>query len=266
MKIMLFSILFLILAMQADAGGNCEKTLKLESTCGSYCYKVVRPFLDHMKALQQKTEDKDDGRREKLEKIEEKCGKAEKNYDELERSLQSKWEKLEGKIELELKSTQEMWKNFELKIKQELEEVKTLQQSVIDTYDYLEQTLSDKFESLERTIGLQSQNLQVTTTQKPTPRQVLAGNAGNGQYYVDDNNRVNFHEAKRRCEQLGGYLRGDVSLDANAIIGVYRNRVFWTDGVNGDGKCQTTIFARNIIKIRKENCQIKRNFICSKGN
>ncbi|XP_034098512.2 accessory gland protein Acp29AB-like [Drosophila albomicans] len=61
MKNNLFSILIALLAVQ-KSNANCEESRELESTCGKYCFKVVKPFLDHMKMCQSRADDIEDKR------------------------------------------------------------------------------------------------------------------------------------------------------------------------------------------------------------
>ncbi|XP_062131315.1 accessory gland protein Acp29AB-like [Drosophila sulfurigaster albostrigata] len=61
MKNNLFSILITLLAVQ-KCNANCEESRELESACGKYCFKVVKPFLDYMKILQSRADEIEDKR------------------------------------------------------------------------------------------------------------------------------------------------------------------------------------------------------------
>ncbi|KAL7739788.1 hypothetical protein ACLKA6_018034 [Drosophila palustris] len=73
MRNSLICVLVSVLSVQGSKE-NCEESRQLESSCGSYCFKVVRPILDHTKMLQSRVENDDvfekKVTREKLENIE----------------------------------------------------------------------------------------------------------------------------------------------------------------------------------------------------
>ncbi|XP_034487351.1 uncharacterized protein LOC117791649 [Drosophila innubila] len=140
MKIILILILISVFAVQAEWGEHCERSLELESECGRYCYKVVRPFLDHIKTLQPKDADKDGSQ---LEKFKEKIEMVENKYDTLEHDLLKKWEQLERKIEME-------W-----------QEIKTLQQEASNKY----QNILNKLDSIQNTKRTNSPATFVNTFQ-----------------------------------------------------------------------------------------------------
>lgn len=78
---------------------------QLECNCGSYCYKVVLPLLDHLKALKQKAEEKDQSLEQRLLKklasLEKKIDKAENKNNITDLELREKLTKVERKIDLQ---------------------------------------------------------------------------------------------------------------------------------------------------------------------
>ncbi|XP_060660369.1 C-type lectin 37Db-like [Drosophila nasuta] len=73
MKIVLFSILIAVLAVQ-KCQANCQELRELESTCGRYCFKSLHPILEHTRVLQSRISYleaiEDSKTHEKLENIE----------------------------------------------------------------------------------------------------------------------------------------------------------------------------------------------------
>lgn len=56
MKITLVVLLISIAAIQGNPE-SCQNSRELETNSGNYCFKVVRPVLDHTKALQSQLDD-----------------------------------------------------------------------------------------------------------------------------------------------------------------------------------------------------------------
>ncbi|KAM8717717.1 hypothetical protein ACLKA7_004422 [Drosophila subpalustris] len=56
MKNSLIWLLITVLLIQ-ESRATCAEWKQLESTCGSYCFKVLRPVLDHTRALQSQVND-----------------------------------------------------------------------------------------------------------------------------------------------------------------------------------------------------------------
>ncbi|XP_062141804.1 uncharacterized protein LOC133849723 [Drosophila sulfurigaster albostrigata] len=54
------TIILFVSLISAVAGNsveiNCQESKELESTCGNYCFKAIKPVLDHTKYLQSQTQ------------------------------------------------------------------------------------------------------------------------------------------------------------------------------------------------------------------
>lgn len=95
---------------------------------------------------------------------------------------------------------------------------------------------------------------------RPTPKDIFVDN-----YYVENNIRANFGEAKYQCEELGGLL----DFGPSAIIfGAQKNTAYWTGGefrFNSKGVyCKSIAFFEQSSEVSFNNCDLKQHFICRK--
>ncbi|XP_034473571.1 C-type lectin 37Db-like [Drosophila innubila] len=91
MRNILIWILISVIVVQASKE-NCKESSQLESSCGSYCFKVVRPILDHAKMLQSRVENDEvfekNVVRQRLEHIEALLHEFNTKFNSLERTIQ----------------------------------------------------------------------------------------------------------------------------------------------------------------------------------
>ncbi|EDW03506.1 GH11271, partial [Drosophila grimshawi] len=144
---------------------TCEKDAQLENTCGKFCFKVVKPILGHMAALQIKTIDQEDKEKSvlqsKLDNIEKELKQVKVDKDNCpdqsellkqNADLQSKLENMEneltGEKEAQLENTCGSY-CFKV-VKPILKQSVALQEKIMDQEDKEKSDLQSKLDNIEK--------------------------------------------------------------------------------------------------------------------
>ncbi|XP_032592032.1 accessory gland protein Acp29AB-like [Drosophila grimshawi] len=170
MQIILVTLLISVPPL-LGVSSTCEKDAQLENTCGKFCFKVVKPILGHMAALQIKTIDQEDKEKSVLQS----------KLDNIEKELkQVKVDKDNCPDQSEL-----LKQNADLKSKLEnMEKVLVLLHKIDDEHD-------QKLKDYEQTFKGQPE---------------LFKKIGSKYYYIEEHATMDWYAAAHRCHQLGAHL------------------------------------------------------------
>ncbi|XP_032592009.1 C-type lectin domain family 4 member M-like isoform X1 [Drosophila grimshawi] len=261
MQIILVTLLISVPPL-LGVSSTCEKDAQLENTCGKFCFKVVKPILGHMAALQIKTIDQEDKEKSVLQS----------KLDNIEKELkQVKVDKDNCPDQSEL-----LKQNADLQSKLEnMENELVLLHKIDDEHD-------QKLE--EQTFKCQPE---------------LFKKIGSKYYYIEDQVKKNWYAAVHRCHQLGAHLvsvQNQTEYDA-IIAKLSPHKRYWIDvndlseegkyishttgigaaflnwypafnpdNYGGNEDCGSFWYVGNRYGMNDFNCFCKCNFICETFN
>ncbi|XP_034473564.1 C-type lectin domain family 4 member K-like isoform X2 [Drosophila innubila] len=242
----LISLLIVVMLLLQQSSASCAEWKQLETTCSSYCFKVLRPVLDHTKALQGQVNDSKH-QTESLTKLEDPEKLTQERADVYFKRLEQKLEELRkmivkqhgdfsGKfqsIERELEKIDELEKKLDQilenqnnviqkrddNLKQKLdsmakvENIKQLQDRLNIFEKKFDQKLENIGKSTETTLqkhvaGLTAKLNDLLKVNEVRKKTVRKPfqKIGSKYYYIERTERVNWFVAAHKCLQFGGHL------------------------------------------------------------
>ncbi|XP_034473567.1 tetranectin-like protein isoform X2 [Drosophila innubila] len=253
-------LLIVSILLVQESNASCAEWKQLETTCGSYCFKVLRPILDHTKALQSQVNDS---------KHQTECLMQPKRNEDLS-----------GKFHNITREIDNL--NQKLDYLAKTENVEQLQNRL----DALEKKLDQKFENIVKlTKSVAVNDGKVLLFGKPFQK------IGSKYYYVETTEKVTWFVAAHKCLEYGGHLASIQSSCEVSELNAHllSNTEYWIDindlGTEGVYLSATTGFPASYLSWNKiepnnvnnsehcviynkdyhmndDNCQVKHRFIC----
>ncbi|XP_062138065.1 accessory gland protein Acp29AB-like [Drosophila sulfurigaster albostrigata] len=242
MKICLFSILIAVFAVQ-KCKANCEESRELESTCGKYCFKVVRPFLQHAKMFYSQTEENE--KSNTLQSLSD-------NINELSKTLKAEMLSINREIRLikqKLEPSEEIDKYVKEFNSQTGAKDNTEFEKIGEKYYYIEN--KQKLSWFSALIACQKMGGHLASLENDSESIEigfrLSGLPGTP-YWVDVNDIVT----------EGKYMSSTTSLEVKYLK--------WKDSEPSDNNDQDCVGFDYFYDMSNYNCWEKFNFICEKSS